>query len=351
MNQLRYLAPPCPFEDVSKSTSKHLSERISFVDSIITHPHFKGSETQAEAFLDYQDACQTLKSLADPSENKEEREAAQTCIRDFEKSLENNNEPAKLSFDLGTKTKLGEELDNLWNMWSFSRYENFLPEGVAEEAKDHPSAQVPDPWHKRFWKPFNGRLEAEADAFSKVLAGENRYNECPTFLLLALVVERHTVNWDESLELIKACATDGDDVQPPKADLVELLKARDVSGLATRLDRDEASISLSAEYVMGVGSMILAFYSSHLPEVLFDREEFDAAQWQPTQALEDLLELKEGHEEALRKMLHEMFEKMVTEDSEEDDDDDDEAYEGFVGSDIDDDDGDEAAWSDESEDY
>ncbi|KAB8074387.1 hypothetical protein BDV29DRAFT_173676, partial [Aspergillus leporis] len=226
-------------------------------------------------------------------------------------------------------------------MWTFTRYENYLPEGVAEEAKSHPSAQVPDPWHKRFWRPFNGRLEAEAGAFAKVLSGKNTHNECPTFLLLALLCERHTVNWDETLELIKACASDGDDVQAPKADVAEFLKARDVSGLATRLDRDEASISLSAEYVMGVGSMILAFYTSHLPEVLFDREDFDATQWQPKKPLLDLLELKEGHEESLRKMLHEMFEKMVTEDSDEDDD---EEYEGL--NDSDDDDGDdEAAWS------
>ncbi|KAB8255457.1 hypothetical protein BDV32DRAFT_130635 [Aspergillus pseudonomiae] len=342
MNPLRYLAPPRPFTEISTSTSKEIKERISYVDSMKANPHFNISEEREDALLDYLEACA---SLTEGPASKEEREAAHTCIRGYEKSLE-NNEPARLSFDLATKTKLGEELDNLWNMWTFNRYENYLPEDIIKEAQHHPSSQVSDPWHREFWRPFNGRLEAEKAAFDKVLVGQNHHNECPTFLLLALLCERHTLDWDETLELIKACARDGDKLELPAVDLVEFLKKRDVTGLATRLDRDEASISLSTEYVMGVGSLVLAFFASHLPEFLFDRDEVDPADWTPKEPLKVLLDLDEAHEQAFRFMMQEMFNKMADGDSDEDGDD---VYDDWDNDDDDDDD--DIVMSDESEDY
>ncbi|KAE8167285.1 hypothetical protein BDV40DRAFT_253720 [Aspergillus tamarii] len=342
MNPLRYLAPPRPFTEISTSTTKAIKERISYVDSMKANPHFNISEEREEALFEYLEACHTL---TNGSPTKEEREVAQACIREYEKSLE-NNEPARLSFDLATKTKLGEELDNLWNMWTFNRYEKYLPEDIIKDAKSHPSSQVPDPWHKSFWRPFNGRLEAEKASFDKVLVGQNYHNECPTFLLLALLCERHTVDWDETLQLIKACASEGDKVDLPAVDLVEFLKKRDVTGLATRLDRDEASISLSTEYVMGVGSLVLAFFASHLPEFLFDRDEVEPADWTPKESLKVLLDLDEAHvEKTFRFMMQEMFHKMADGDSDEDEDD---VYDDW---DNDDDSDDDIVMSDESDDY
>ncbi|KAE8380180.1 hypothetical protein BDV26DRAFT_257836 [Aspergillus bertholletiae] len=342
MNPLRYLAPPRPFTEISTSTTKQIKERISYVDSMKANPHFKVSEESEEALLDYMEACHIL---AEGSPSKEELATAQTCVRQYEKSLENNG-PARLSFDLATKTKLGEELDNLWDMWTFTRYEKYLPEDVMEQAKQHPSSQVSDPWHKTFWRPFYGRLEAEKASFDKVLIGQNYHNECPTFLLLALLCERHTLDWDETIQLIQVCATDGDKVEPPAVDLVDFLKRRDMPGLATRLDRDEASISLSAEYVMGVGSLVLAFFASHLPEFLFDREEVDPADWTPKDPLLVLFDLEEAHEQAFRFMMQEMFNKMA--DGELDDSDED-VYDDWDNDDDDDDD--DIAMSDGSEDY
>ncbi|KAE8324543.1 hypothetical protein BDV39DRAFT_180405 [Aspergillus sergii] len=346
MNPLRYLAPPRPFTDISTSTTKEIKERICYVDAMKANPHFKISEDRDEALFDYLESCHTL---TNGSPTNEERQAAQACIREYEKSLE-NNEPARLSFDLATKVKLGEELDNLWNMWLFNRYEKYLPEDIAKAAKSHPSSQVSDPWHKAFWTPFNGRLEAEKASFDKVLVGQNYHNDCPTFLLLALLCERHSLDWDETLQLIKACASEGDKVDLPAVDLVDFLKKRDVAGLATRLDRDEASISLSTEYIMGVGSLVLAFFATHLPEKFFNRdEEADPANWTPTEPLQILFDLDEAHlEKTFRFMLQEMFHKMADGDSDDDDDDDDDVYDDW---DNDDDSDDDIAMSDASEDY
>ncbi|KAE8394829.1 hypothetical protein BDV23DRAFT_146475 [Aspergillus alliaceus] len=340
MNPLRYLAPPRPFKDISNCTSKEIKERISYVDSMKAIPHFQISEEYQDALWTYLDACHTL---TDDAPSQEESEAAKECIRKYEKSLENNDEPAKLSFDLTTKTKLGEELDNLWNMWTFNRYEKYLPEDVAKEAKHHPSSQVADPWHKAFWRPLNGRLEAEKESFDKVMKGQNFHNGCPTFLLLALLCDRHTLDWDETLQLINACGSDGDDVKLPGVDLVDFIKNRDASGLAARLDRDEASISLSTEYVMGVGSLVLAFFATHLPEFFFDRDESDVSDWKPKQSLLVLMDLDSGHEQALRFLMQEMFERMANGESDGEDD----VYDDWDN----DDDSDEAAFSDESEDY
>ncbi|KAA8650983.1 hypothetical protein EYZ11_012421 [Aspergillus tanneri] len=341
MNPLRYLAPPRPFVEISKATNKEIKERICYVDSMTTLSHFKVSEAEHDRLLSYRDACNTLAESSD----KEDRECAKLSITDYENSLRENSDPPRLSFDLATKTKLGEELDNLWNMWTFTRYEKYLPDQVMQEAKRHSSSKVSDPWHREFWKPFNGRLEAEADAFSMVLLGKNAHNKCPTFLLLALLCERHTLDWDDTIELIKACACDGD-VIIPKTDLVELIQTRDAALLAKRLDHDEASISLSVEHVMGVATMVLAFFATHLPEALYEMEEFDATKWEPKKLLLDLFQLKEGHEQAIKELMQEMYDKMLN--AESDDDFDDEEWEE---EEEEDDDDDEAAFSDESEDY
>ncbi|KAE8352055.1 hypothetical protein BDV28DRAFT_135844 [Aspergillus coremiiformis] len=339
MNPLRYLASPRPFAEISTSTNKEIKERLNYVSSMRIIPHFKISEAEEQALLSYQDACSTL---TEDSPTKQESETAKACIQEYEQSLERNNTPANLSFDLATKTKLGEELDNLWNMWIFTSYEKYLPEDIIEEARRHPSAQVSDPWHRAFWRLFQGRLEAETESFEKVVTGQNCHNECPTFLLLALLCERHTLDWDETVLLIRACAGAGDEVVVPGTDLVEFFKKRDLSGLATRLDRDEASISLSSEYVMGVGSLVLAFYASHLPEFLFDREEVDPVDWVAKEPLLLLCDLEQGQEQAFRFMMQEMFERMANDESDHED-----IYDDWDN----DDEFDEGAASDESEDY
>jgi hypothetical protein len=217
---------------------------------------------------------------------------------------------------------MGEELDNLHDMWSYVRYEKYLPATVKEDAEKHPSSKVSDPWHKAFWKPFYGRLEAEADAWAQVMSGKNHLNECPTYLLLALLCEQQTMNWDETLALIRYCAVEG--VELPKADFVDYLKARDVTGLAKRLERDENTIALSTEYVMGVGTMLLAYFRMHLPEALYEYEEdLDPESWVPKKRLHDLMALQDGHEQAVQELIREIFYEMVLGGS---DDDDEEAW-------------------------
>ncbi|KAE8151428.1 hypothetical protein BDV25DRAFT_171461 [Aspergillus avenaceus] len=338
MNPLRYLASPAPFPEVSASTNKEIKERISYADSLIMHPHFDVSEKARDDLLAYSAACQDLVD----TKNKEDREAIQALIIDYEQTLKNNDGPAKLSFDLATKTKMGEEIDNLWGMWAYTRYEKYLPKAIMDEAKSHPSAQETDPWHRAFWTPFQGRLDAEAEAFSKVLKGQNNHNECPTYLLLALLCERHTLDWDETVALIKACAS-GEEIKLPDTDLAELIKKGDTAALAKRLDRDEASVSLSSEYVMGVGSLVLAFYAATLPDTLFEMDEPDTDKWTPKKALQVFMELKDGHEDAVRMLMSEMFEQMV--DDQFSDSDIDGAVDEWEDEDED------GAFSDDSEDY
>lgn len=349
MDPLRYLAPPRPFKEISQASSKEIKERIAFADALVTHPHFDVPEPEQEALHEYREACEIL---AEGESSEEGQKALQERIAEYEAKLVSpGGEPAKLSFDLATKTKMGEEVDNLWNMWSFTRYEKYLPVQATtmdEESKGYASTQVADPWHRAFWKPFNGRLEAESEAFARVLKGESAYNECPTYLLLALLTDRHTLDWDETLALIKACASsaDGEKVEIPGSDIIELIRARDTGALAKRLDHDEASISLSAEYVMGVPAMMLAFFGTHLPEALFDTDDFDAAQWEPKKRLVELMDMKEGHEEAVKALMKEMYDAMLDDDSSDDFDD----AEWVDDEDEDDDDLlDEAAFSDGSE--
>ncbi|EAW12368.1 uncharacterized protein ACLA_063350 [Aspergillus clavatus NRRL 1] len=324
MNPLRYLAPPRPFTGISSSTtSEELEERINFADSIRLHLRLNAPESCYRSLQAYTKACQTLMERPSAAQNTQARESAVAEINNFEKSIESKG-PARLCFDLATKTKMGEELDNLHDMWAFARYEKYLPASVKEDAPSHPSAKAADPWHKAFWKPFNGRLEAEAEAFNKVIFGQNAFSECPTYLLLALLCDQHTVDWDETLELIQYCGREGAEL--PKADFTDYLTARDVAGLATRLDRDENSISLSTEYVMGVGTMLLAYFRMHLPEALFEVDGADVTEWKPKQRLLDLMALQDGHEQAMRDLIRDMFYEMVlggSDDEEEGEFDDD----------------------------
>ncbi|KAF9888739.1 hypothetical protein FE257_008314 [Aspergillus nanangensis] len=344
MNPLRYLGAPTPFKAISQSTKKEIKERINFVTAITIHPHLDMSEPDRDALFAYRDDCQTVIDLGEDPDHKETRASATARIQQYEQTtLGNGGGPINLSYDLTTKTKLGEELDNLNNVWVFTRYEKYLPEEVKPEPSTSSSSS--DPWHKDFWAPFHGRLEAETDAFAKVLSGQSHHNECPTSILLALLVERHTLDWDETVALIRACARD--DVDLPAADFERFLTTRDAAGLATRLDRDEASISLSTEYVMGVGTMLLAFYSTTLPETLFDTDEFPAAKWTPKKPLEELFGLEEGqHEEAIRGLFSRLFAEMADGGSE--DEIDDAEFEDY---DDDDDDLEEGLLSDDSDDY
>ncbi|KAI9041432.1 uncharacterized protein KD926_006828 [Aspergillus affinis] len=354
MDPLRYLAPPRPFKDISQASSKETKERIAFVDALLTHPHCNVTEAEHEALVTYREACEIL---AEGDSSEEGKKSLQDTISGYEAKLvpqTDGTDSAKLSFDLATKTKMGEEADNLWNMWNFTRYEKYLPpQALAgkEKTEGPGSAQTADPWHRAFWKPFQGRLEAESDAYARVLNGENAHNECPTYLLLALLTERHTLDWDETLVLIKACANsqEGEKIEIPGSDILELIRARDTSSLAKRLDHDEASISLSAEYVMGVPAMVLAFFGTHLPEAFFDTDDFDSEQWKPKQRLQDLMKMTEGQEEAIKALMSEMYDAMLDDDSSDDFDD-----EEWADEDDDEDDLlDEAAFSDDGseEDY
>ncbi|RLL97332.1 hypothetical protein CFD26_104742 [Aspergillus turcosus] len=304
MNPLRYLAPPRPFGDISNAPYEEFEQRKLFASSILNKSHLSMSDSDRDAIAAYELACESLEAG-----ESQTRESDMKTIREYEQSLQTNG-PANLCFDLATRTKMGEELDNLHDMWSFVRYEKYLPATVKEDAEKHPSAKVADPWHKAFWKPFYGRLEAEADAWAQVLSGKNHHNECPTYLLLAQMCEDQTVDWDETVALIKHCAMEG--VELPKADFVDYLKAKDVSGLAKRLERDENSIGLSTEYVMGVGAMLLAYFKLHLPETLFENEEDpDPERWVPKKRLHDLMALQDGHEQAVQEVIRELFYEMV----------------------------------------
>ncbi|RHZ66756.1 uncharacterized protein CDV56_108956 [Aspergillus thermomutatus] len=314
MNPLRYLAPPRPFGEISNSTHEEIEQRKFFASSILNNSGLSMPDEDKDAISAYELACESLEVG-----EIQTRESDMKAVREYEQSLQNNG-PANLCFDLATRTKMGEELDNLHDMWSFVRYEKYLPATVKEDAEKHPSSKVSDPWHKAFWKPFNGRLEAEADAWAKVLSGKNHHNECPTYLLLALLCEQQTMNWDETVALIRYCAMEG--VELPKADFVDYLKAKDVTGLAKRLERDEDSIALSTEYVMGVGTMLLAYFRMHLPETLYENEDPDSERWVPKKRLQDLMALQEGHEQAMQELIREIFYEMVLGGS----DDDEEAW-------------------------
>ncbi|KAF7114194.1 hypothetical protein CNMCM5793_007772 [Aspergillus hiratsukae] len=314
MDPLRYLAPPRPFGDISDALdADDVEQRRDFASSIKNNAHLNMPDSDREAISAYWHACDSLIDGGDlPAEIN------MKTIREFEQSLQTNG-PVNLRFDLATRTKMGEELDNLHDMWSFVRYEKYLPATVKEDAEKHPSAKVPDPWHKAFWKPFYGRLEAEADAWAKVLSGKNHFNECPTYLLLGQMCEDQTVDWDETVALIKHCAVEG--VELPKADFVDYLKAKDVVGLARRLGRDEDSIGLSTEYVMGVGAMLLAYFKLHLPEALYENEEDpDPERWVPKKRLHDLMALEDGHEQAVQEVIRELFYEMVLGGSDDDED-------------------------------
>jgi hypothetical protein len=316
MNPLRYLAPPRPFGDISNSTPEEIEGRELFASCLLNNSHLSMSDSDREVIHAYRDACRRL-DVGD----SQTRESDMQAVREYEQSLQTNG-PANLCFDLATRTKMGEELDNLHDMWSYVRYEKYLPATVKEDAEKHPSSKVSDPWHKAFWKPFYGRLEAEADAWAQVMSGKNHLNECPTYLLLALLCEQQTMDWDETLALIRYCAVEG--VELPKADFVDYLKARDVTGLAKRLERDENTIALSTEYVMGVGTMLLAYFRMHLPEALYEYEEdLDPESWVPKQRLHDLMALQDGHEQAVQELIREIFYEMVLGGS---DDDDEEAW-------------------------
>ncbi|KAL4890959.1 hypothetical protein BDV59DRAFT_183453 [Aspergillus ambiguus] len=345
MDPLRYLAPPQPFKEISQANKKEIKERINFVSAIVTHPHFEVPDEAQEAFFSYRDACQALIDFFEDPDNKEARQSALAQVTEYEKSMGNNG-PLRLSFDLATKTKMGEELDNLHNMWVYERYYKYLPQEELQRQleRNHPSLMAVDPWHKDFWTPFYGRLEAEKDAFNAVLTGQNRHNECPTAILLALLCERHTLDWDETVALIRACACE--DVDLPEADLAGFLKARDAPGLAVRLDRDEASISLSCEFVRGVATIVLAFFSTTLPETLFDTDEIEPKNWKPKKELLDRFELSEGHEQSIKQLFHELYQEMANDDSDDDMDVDDGDFEDW-----DDEELDEALLSDGSEDY
>ncbi|GES62498.1 hypothetical protein ATEIFO6365_0005047500 [Aspergillus terreus] len=344
MDPLRYLAPPQPFKEISQANKKEIKERINFVSAIVAHPHFDVPDAEQEAFFSYRDACQALIDLFD-SPDASARQSALAEVSAYESSM-SPNAPLTLSFDITTKTKMGEELDNLYNMWVYERYYKYLPEEERQRQleRDHPSLKSLDPWHTAFWKPFYGRLEAETDAFAAILKGAPRHNECPTAILLALLCERHTLDWNETVALIRACARD--DVDLPEADFVGFLKARDVAGLAVRLDRDEACISLSSEYVRGVATIVLAFFSTTLPETLFDTDDPEPANWKPKQALLDRLALSDGHEESMKQLFTELYEEMANDDSDDDMDVDDADFD-----DLDDDELDRALLSDGSEDY
>ncbi|PLB43402.1 hypothetical protein P170DRAFT_441803 [Aspergillus steynii IBT 23096] len=349
MDPLRYLAAPQPFKAITEASSKEIKARIAFVDSLLAHPRLDVSESQHEEFVMYREACEILAEGESSEDNQQTLQQGATALEAKLVPQTDGATDVNLSFDLATKTKMGEEVDNLWNMWSFVRYEKYLPAQAmkGDDETKREASQAGDPWHRAFWKPFQGRLEAESEAFARVLKGENAHNECPTYLLLALLTERHTLDWDETLALIKACAgsEEGETVEMPGADIVELIRARDTTALAKRLDHDEASISLSAEYVMGVPAMVLAFFGTHLPEALFDTDDFDSAQWKPKQRLEDLLQMTEGQEEAVKALMSEMYDAMLEDDSS--DDFEDEEW-------VDDEDGeddllDETAFSDGSE--
>ncbi|PYH48529.1 uncharacterized protein BP01DRAFT_150855 [Aspergillus saccharolyticus JOP 1030-1] len=320
MNPLRYLAPPSPYKELSTSNKKGLKERLSYAEALQHHPALQLSAEGAELLDTYQQACEAL--LEDPGNLN----AAMRMLQ-YEQSLEPSaGSPVNLSFDLATKVKLGEELDNLYSVWTVSRYLKYLPTGIREEAGNHPSSKVEDPWHTAFWTPFHGRLEAEAEAFSQVLAGQNRHNECPTSLLLMLLCDRHTVDWDEARALIRHSAEGAQGAvvaNLPESDFGELLRTKDVAGLATRLARDETGWSCSTEYVLGVSTLLMGFFANTLADTLFDTEEelMDPTKWAPKKPLRERLALTEGHEQAFRDLLQEMYLQMLVGSDDEDDDD------------------------------
>ncbi|PKY05067.1 hypothetical protein P168DRAFT_289886 [Aspergillus campestris IBT 28561] len=347
MDPLRYLAAPHGFTPLPTANTKQIKERISFVDSLTANPHFNPSEPAREALYSYKDACETLVDLAREQKatgtsDASAQASATSQASDFEAA---HLSTATLSFDLATKAKLGEELDALYNMWTFTRYERFLPEEVKADARAHPSASTADPWHGAFWTAFWARLQGERETFARVLAGEwgnggALLNECPWSLLLALLCERHTVDWDETLALVQFGAGEA---PLPQEDFVDLLKAGDAVALARRLDRDESAVSLSAEYVMGVGTLLMAYFSNTLSDAFFDTlsiEEKDGedeeddeeiagyAMWKPKEALLERMALKDGHEESMRKLFQEMFDEMgADEDGDFEDDEEDEEME------------------------
>ncbi|RAL11191.1 uncharacterized protein BO97DRAFT_106875 [Aspergillus homomorphus CBS 101889] len=312
MNPLRYLAPPTPYKELSTSNKKGLKERLSYAEALQHHPGLQLSAEGNEQLNAYLQACETL--LEDSGNIN-----AAIRMQQYEQSLEPTaGSPVNISFDLATKVKLGEELDNLYSVWAVQRYLKYLPVSIQEEAAKHPSSKVEDPWHKAFWTPFHGRLDAETEAFAEVLAGQNRHNDCPTSILLMLLCDRHTVDWDETRALIRHCAV-GDAL--PEGDFGELLRTKDVAGLATRLARDEAGWSCSTEYVLGVSTILMGFFANTLADTLFDTEEImEPAKWEPRKPLRERLALADGHEQAFRELLQEMYLQMLEGSDDEDDD-------------------------------
>ncbi|RAH72962.1 uncharacterized protein BO66DRAFT_368325 [Aspergillus aculeatinus CBS 121060] len=359
MNPLRYLAPPTPYKELSTTNKKGLKERLSYAEALEHHPGLQLSAEQAELLHTYQQACETL--LEEPGNVN-----AAMRMMQYEQSLEPTGgslsspaAPVNLSFDLATKVKLGEELDNLYSVWAVTRYQKYLPTGIQEEAAKHPSSTAADPWHTAFWTPFHGRLEAEAAAFHGVLAGETRHNECPTSILLMLLCDRHTVDWDETRALIRYAAegAEGAIQGLPESDFGELLRTKDVAGLATRLARDESGWSCSTEYVLGVSTLLMGFFANTLADTLFETEEelMDPTKWEPKKVLRERLALAEGHEQAFRELLQEMYVQMLVGSDDEDeagfpgyddfddlDDDEWEEFEGDVEEGEEEDDGDES---------